>query len=106
MSNIYDAYDRRLSSAWKSKVYDENGDEVTGDDPIIRDGHRLRVGLYFMDGKTVNEPPAPYQHADRRPREVIQTDAERERRQKLYADQDARVSNAWRNPPGSEGGEQ
>lgn len=101
MSNAYNTYDARLRSAWKTKLFDENGNEVADGDPIMRDGHRLAVPLMLLDsGKTVKEPPAPpFHHADRRPRDMPTTDEDRERRQKLYADADARVANAWRHPP-------
>lgn len=70
---------------------------------VLSDGEIMRVDLMLMDGKTVKEPPPPFHHADRRPREAPMTDAERERRQQMYADADARLSNAWRTPPATEG---
>jgi hypothetical protein len=90
--DIYDKYDERLRNRWR-------GDDEDDEDRVLPDGHTIRVPLVLMDGKTVKDQPAPFQHADRRPRELPITDAERERRQKAVADYNARVSNAWRNPP-------
>lgn len=95
MSNIYDAYDRRISSLWQSKVYDENGNEVTSDDPVMRDGHHQRVPLVLMDGKTDTVKDLPAVGSKFAPI----TDAERERRQQAIADYNARISCAWKNPP-------
>ncbi len=76
---------------------------------IVKDGEVLRVPMTLMDGMraeqratmmladqiTRNVQPSPSSSQ----RTMPLSDAERDRREKLYDDKDKKLSDAWRDPP-------
>ena len=86
MTTNYDQYDQRIRNAWKREK------------EVVKDGEQVRVPIQFTDDKSkAKAPPRPaFRHADARPHAAVTTDAERERRQKLYSDRDAKLSSAWK----------
>lgn len=66
-----------------------------GDDEsyTVKDRESIRFNLQFMDAMPV------FDGAGHRPGAVSLTDAERDRRAQMYADNKARISDAWKNAP-------
>jgi hypothetical protein len=93
----------------KYQKIDKNGDHLTDDDDIVRDGQSLRVPIMLMDA--ASRAPADASAitarilADQalptvlhRPGALaVVTDAERNARDQLYAARDRRVADAWKN---------
>lgn len=72
-----------------------------GRDRKLKDGDVVTIPMMMMDGRTVDGVIDAPTNATQRsaPGSLAMTDAERDRRAKLYEDRDSRVCDAWKNPP-------
>lgn len=59
----------------------------------VKDRESIRFNLQFMDAMPV------FDSVGHRPGAVTLTDSERDRRAQMYADNKARISDAWKNAP-------
>jgi hypothetical protein len=72
----------------QTKVLDKNGRVIT--DKIVPDGGKLHVpSITLMDNKTITTTVVTDAAASNRPRSIPLTDADRERRTKMYTDYEA-----------------
>lgn len=74
--------------------------ELENDDNILNDGETRRVSMYMIDGiqriiAGVSASASPMHQ----PGPIAFSDADRAARAKLYEDAEARLTNAWKEPP-------
>lgn len=81
----------------------------TTDDEVIKDGQTVTVRMNLMDSAldTVQRAIIAAQQSNtlHAPGSLATTDAERDRRAKLYEDRDKRLTDAWKNPPSLDPGQ-
>lgn len=75
------------------------GDFVLEDEneKVVRDGRKISVAAYMMDSKQAPAADA-VQPLRGQPGFATITDADKDRRTKLYADADKKLSERWKNP--------